>query len=146
MQVKTPNCGDRSKCPINALVELIGDQWSLLILRDMILNLKVRYSEFEESDEGVATNILSRRLSQMVENGLIEKHPDPKDGRAAIYLPTHQALSLIPLLLAAMAWSEIHRPATTRSDQIMEIYKSDPLAAAQRLTQRALGFRQEVLS
>ena len=146
MKVNSPDCGDRSDCPINAMVELIGDQWSLLILRDMLLQLKVRYSEFQESDEGVASNILSRRLSQLVEKGLIEKHPDPKDGRAAIYLPTPQALGLIPLLLAAMAWSETHRPETRRSDQIMDLYASDPLAATQRLTQRVLNFRQEVLS
>ena len=146
MKAKNTECGDRSHCPVNALVELIGDQWSLLILRDMLLQLKVRYSEFEDSDEGVATNILSRRLSQLIENGLIEKHRDPKDGRAAIYLPTPQALGLIPLLLTAMDWSQTHRPATTRSDQIMDIYQADPLAAAQRLTQRALKFRQEVLS
>lgn len=145
MQVKDISSGDRSECPINAVVEVLGDQWSLLILRDMILLLEARFSDFLRADEGVATNILSARLAHLAEYGLIEKHKDPKDGRAALYVPTEQALDLIPVMLAAMAWSDAHRSGTKRYELALNAYRADPKGAADMLAERARHHRKEIL-
>ena len=91
----------RSACPINALVESLGDPWSLLILRDVVLRRRFRYSEFQRSDEGIATNILADRLKRLVRDGFLERRPDPGDRRSSLFLPTERTLDLIPLLLAS---------------------------------------------
>ncbi|MEO0343818.1 MAG: helix-turn-helix domain-containing protein [Pseudomonadota bacterium] len=136
----------RSKCPINAVVEIVGDHWSMLILRDVLLQGRARYSDFHSSDEGVATNILSTRLMHLVGYGLLEKHPDPADGRASLYVATERAIDLIPMLLAAIVWSEKHAPDTVSYTELMALYQADPQLAVTRLSERARDFRQEILS
>lgn len=137
--------GLRSDCPVNAIVEVIGDQWTLLILRDMILLQRARYSEFRLAGEGVATNILATRLKHLAEHGLIEKHPDPADGRGALYFPTMRALDFIPVLLAALAWSDKHQPETLKYAELMAGYHADPHGMAAKLRDRALAFRRDSL-
>ena len=144
MKAKSARSAPRSECPINAAVEVIGDQWSLLILRDMLLKLQSRFSEFHRSEESVATNILSARLNHLAAHGLIEKLPDPNDGRAALYLPTEKAIDLIPVLLAAMAWSDAHAPQANRYPGLMKSLQTDPHGAAQQLADRVRQFRKEV--
>ncbi len=143
MQLKLTTCGTRSNCPINAVVEVLGDQWSLLILRNMLLLLHTRFSEFRASDEGIATNILGSRLNQFVAKGLAEKFPDPLDGRASIYLPTDRAIDFIPMLLAAIAWSDVHQPDADKHSDLMALYRSDPHGASARVAERARQFRKE---
>lgn len=143
MQVKNATSGSRSACPINAVVEVIGDQWSLLILRDMLIDHRTRYSEFRMADEGVATNILSAKLKHLSDYGLVEKFPDPQDGRASIYLPTERALDMIPVLLSAMAWSDKHQPDTSIPAEAMSAYHSDPQGVAALLRERAMQFGKE---
>ncbi|MEM0977023.1 MAG: helix-turn-helix domain-containing protein [Pseudomonadota bacterium] len=145
MKVKS-TAEKRSNCPVNAVVEILGDQWSLLILRDMLLQGRGRYSEFHGADEGVATNILSTRLSHLAGYGLIDKHPDPSDGRAAIYTATDRAIDLIPMLVAAIAWSDTHDPAARKYDDLMAAYRADPHATTAQLADRARQFRKELLS
>lgn len=137
--------GARSDCPVNAVVEVIGDQWTLLILRDMTLMQRARYSEFRLAGEGVATNILAARLKHLAEHGLIEKHPDPEDGRGALYFPTERALDLIPVLLAALAWSDTHQPDTQKYADLMGAYRGDPHRTADNLRARALAFKADAL-
>ncbi|MEL6960029.1 MAG: helix-turn-helix domain-containing protein, partial [Pseudomonadota bacterium] len=134
-----------STCPINAAVEVIGDQWSLLVLRDMLLQSKFRFSEFRRSDEGIATNILTARLARLQAFGLIEKHPDPDDGRGALYLPTERALDLIPVLLAAMAWSDAHQPGTAHFPGAVEGYNADPHAVSDLLKSKVRQEREALL-
>lgn len=130
MPGKTPL---RSNCPINALVESIGDPWSLLILRDVVLRRRFRYSDFQRSDEGIATNILAERLKRLVRDGFLERRPDPRDRRSSLFLPTDRTLDLIPLLFAAMAWSARHEPAAEIPAGVLEAYRADPLGTAARL-------------
>lgn len=144
MQSISGRSGKRSVCPVNAIVEIVGDQWSLLILRDILLLERSRYSEFRDADEGVATNILATRLKHLVDHGLIEKHRDPADGRGSIYLPTNRALDLIPVLLAMMAWSDTHQPDTKKYTELMAIYESDPRRAATLLRGRAQALRKQL--
>jgi len=98
----------RSTCPINYTLELVGDKWSLLILRDMVYFGKKTYGEFIDSDEGIARNILASRLVQLMESGLIMKTPHQNDGRRDIYRLTDKGLGLIPLLLEMADWGSRH--------------------------------------
>jgi len=123
----------RSACPINALVESVGDPWSLLILRDVVLRRRFRYSEFQRSDEGIATNILAARLKRLVRDGFLEKRADPGDRRSSLFLPTDRTLDLIPLLFAAMAWSARHEPTAEIPAGILEAYRADPLGTTAML-------------
>ena len=94
----------RSGCPINACLEMIGDTWSLLILRDVIYFGKRTYNEFLSSDEGIARNILADRLIQLQAKGLLAKRPHPEDRRKEIYEATQDGLDLVPLLLELAEW------------------------------------------
>src|ERR1700735_5144375 len=77
----------RSGCPLNASVEMLGDRWSLLIIRDMILAGARSYKQFLKGHEGIATNILADRLRKLVAYGIITTQKDPAAGRRRIYLP-----------------------------------------------------------
>ena len=94
----------RSLCPISQLLDLLGDRWSLLIIRDAVLFGKSRYSEFLAGDEGISTNILARRLKLLVTHGVLEKHPDPEDGKSFLYLPTDEGLALLPVIVEILRW------------------------------------------
>ena len=95
----------RSNCPVNFGLEMFGDKWSLLVIRDMIFWGKRTYGEFLRSDEGIATNILASRLSQLEENGILQKTPHSSDKRTDVYSLTEKGMDLIPLLVEIVAWS-----------------------------------------
>ena len=94
----------RSGCPINFCLEMIGDTWSLLILRDVIYFGKRTYNEFLASDEGIARNILADRLVRLQAKGLLTRRPHPEDRRKEIYEPTRDGLDLVPILLEMAEW------------------------------------------
>lgn len=96
----------KSHCPINFSVEMFGDKWSLLIIRDIVFWGKRTYGEFLNSDERIATNVLALRLVELEKKGLLLKTADPDDNRKAFYKLTEKGLDLIPLLLAMVSWSE----------------------------------------
>jgi DNA-binding HxlR family transcriptional regulator len=95
----------RSHCPVSLALEAIGDRWSLLILRDIIVRGKRRYQEFLRSEEGISTNILAERLARLEKQGLISKANDPADKRQFRYLPTQKALDLLPVIVEMARWS-----------------------------------------
>jgi DNA-binding HxlR family transcriptional regulator len=94
----------RSNCPINFSLEMIGDGWSLLILRDIVYFGKKTFNEFLASDEAIARNILADRLDQLQNKGLLKKRPHPEDKRKEIYELTDDGLELIPILLDMAEW------------------------------------------
>jgi DNA-binding HxlR family transcriptional regulator len=98
----------RSECPLNASVEMLGDRWSLLIIRDMMLRGFRTYKEFMECYEGIATNILADRLRKLVAYGIITAEPDPSDGRKLIYLLTAKGIDLAPVLTEMVLWAAGH--------------------------------------
>src|SRR5438477_4284605 len=95
----------RSGCPLNASVEILGDRWSLLIIRDMMLRGSRTYKEFLESHERIATNILADRLRRLEDDGIISSHRDPNDGRKLIYLLTEKGIALAPVLTEMVLWA-----------------------------------------
>ena len=97
----------RSECPITCALDVLGDHWSLVILRDLLLLRRRRFSELA-SEEGIASNILSDRLSRLEGHGLIRREVDVDDKRSRLVLPTEKSLDLIPLLLEFVVFGVDH--------------------------------------
>ena len=108
MPKKKPSPKWRSGCPLNASVEILGDRWSLLIIRDMMLRGFRTYKEFLDSYEGIATNILADRLRKLIAHGIIATQPDAADGRKLFYLLTAKGLDLAPVLTEMVLWAAAH--------------------------------------
>jgi DNA-binding HxlR family transcriptional regulator len=98
----------RSDCPLNASVEMLGDRWSLLIIRDMMLQGARTYKEFLDCYEGIATNILADRLQKLQAYGIIAAEPDPRDARKVTYLLTPKGIDLAPVLTEMVLWAAAH--------------------------------------
>jgi DNA-binding HxlR family transcriptional regulator len=96
----------RSECPISCSLDIFGDKWSLLIIRDMMFFQKSTYGDFLKSDEGIATNILASRLLSLEENNLIVKlnHPDSK--AKVLYKLTEKGIDLLPIIVEIQLWAE----------------------------------------
>lgn len=103
----------RSGCPINLSVELLGDGWTIVILRDIMFGNFRTYRELlTNSLEGIASNILADRLKMMVREGLLTKTPDPGHKQRAIFSLTEKAIQLVPLIVQLGAWGRRHLPVT----------------------------------
>lgn len=105
----------RSDCPIAATLDLIGDRWTLVVLRDVLLAHRYRFSQIA-AQEGIATNILMDRLDRLVAAGLLERRVDETDRRRRTYLPTEAAIGLIPVLVDLLVWGNAHTGATSKAD------------------------------
>src|SRR5207245_8046313 len=108
MPHKRPSPKGRSGCPLNGSVEILGDRWSLLIIRDMMLRGSRTYKEVRESYEVIATNILADRLRKLEAHGIITAERDPSDGRKLIYLLTAKGIDLAPVLTEMVLWAAAH--------------------------------------
>lgn len=95
----------KSHCPINFGLNSFGDKWALLILRDIIFRGKETFGDFLKSEEGFATNILTSRLDNFIDNGILEKQTAPEDARKDIYKMTQKGLDLIPMIFEIILWS-----------------------------------------
>jgi DNA-binding HxlR family transcriptional regulator len=105
----------RSECPLNASVEMLGDRWSLLIIRDMMLRGSRTFKEFLEGHEAIATNILADRLRKLVAYGIITTEPDPSDGRRLNYSLTAKGIDLAPALTEMVLWAAAHEDTGNQS-------------------------------
>ncbi len=105
----------RSGCPLNASVEMLGDRWSLLIIRDMMLRGSRTFKEFLGSYETIATNILADRLRRLEAYGIIAAMPDPSDGRKLIYQLTPKGIDLAPVLTEMVLWAARHEKTENRA-------------------------------
>jgi DNA-binding HxlR family transcriptional regulator len=103
----------RSGCPINLTLEVVGDKWSLLVIRDMIFGNRRHFRELlTKSEEGIASNILADRLKRLVEQGIVSKANDPSHKQKAIYSLTEQGIELLPVLAQMSVWGRKHLPVT----------------------------------
>ncbi|MGC1107666.1 MAG: helix-turn-helix domain-containing protein [Candidatus Acidiferrales bacterium] len=113
----------RSPCPLNASVEMLGDRWSLLILRDMMVWGFKTYKEFLASHEKIATNVLADRLRKLEAYGIIFSEPDPSDGRKLIYALTAKGIDLAPVLAEMVLWAARHEK--TGNQELIRQLKGD---------------------
>lgn len=100
----------RSECPISCSLEVFGDKWSLLIIRDLIFYQKSTYGDFLKSDEKIATNILASRLLSLEENGIIEKREHPDSKAKVLYRLTNKGIDLLPIIFEIHLWAEKYFP------------------------------------
>jgi DNA-binding HxlR family transcriptional regulator len=98
----------RSDCPLNASLEIFGDRWTLLVVRDLMFGGRCSYRDFLKSDEKIATNILAERLSRLEASGIVQKHRDPNDGRKINYRLTEKGIDLAPVLVEMIVWAARH--------------------------------------
>jgi DNA-binding HxlR family transcriptional regulator len=120
---KHNNLSRRSGCPLNASIEMLGDRWSLLIIRDMMLRGFRTYKEFLGCYEGIATNILADRLQKLLAYGIITAKPDSEDGRKLIYLLTPKGIDLAPVLTEMVLWAAAHED--TGNQALVQEMKKD---------------------
>jgi DNA-binding HxlR family transcriptional regulator len=99
----------RSGCPINLTLEMLGDRWSLIVIRDIMFGNRRRYGDLLRlSEEGIASNILADRLARLVTIGLLSRAADPTHKQKAIYSLTEASIQLVPLLAHMGAWGRRH--------------------------------------
>ncbi|PJJ07259.1 HxlR family transcriptional regulator [Flavobacterium sp. 1] len=96
----------RSECPLSCSLDVFGDKWSLLIIRDLIFYKKSTYNDFLKSAEGIATNILASRLKTLEENGIIEKSAHPDSKAKILYRLTEKGIDLLPIIMEVYIWSD----------------------------------------
>ncbi|MDX3926497.1 MAG: helix-turn-helix domain-containing protein [Shinella sp.] len=103
----------RSGCPINLTLEILGDRWSLIVIRDMMFGNRRHFRELlTKSDEGIASNILADRLKRLMEEGLITRSDDPSHKQKALYSLTEMAIALVPVFAAMGAWGRKFLPVS----------------------------------
>src|ERR1043165_2147223 len=107
----------RSGCPINLTLEVLGDKWSLLIIRDIIFGNRRHFRELlTRSEEGIASNILSDRLKTLVEQGIVTKADDPSHKQKSIYSLTEKGIELLPVLAQIGIWGRHNVEAFEKAD------------------------------
>ena len=115
----------RSNCPISCSLDIWGDKWSLLIIRDLMFSKKCRYTDFLKSEEGIATNILATRLQSLEENRIIEKIDDLEGKSKGFYKLTQMGIDLLPILIEIDLWSEKYFPIPDDIKTILIEVKKD---------------------
>ncbi len=106
-----PDLARRSPCPVACLLDIVGDRWTLLVVRDLILG-RTRFGEFSASPEGIPTNILSERLVRLQEHGLVEQVPVEEGAKRLQYQLTVKGKALRPVLAAMRDWGLKWEPGT----------------------------------
>jgi len=114
-------------------LDIVGDKWSLLIIRDIMMNGKNTYNEFLKSEEKIATNVLADRLAMLESAGILatEEHPDSK--AKIFYRLTHRGIDLLPILVELILWSDEHLPVAQAAKEFGKILKTDKEAIINRM-------------
>ncbi|MDB3905291.1 helix-turn-helix transcriptional regulator [Crocinitomicaceae bacterium] len=108
----------RCNCPITSAIDLMGDKWSLVVVKNMLLYNQKTFKDLSEASEHIATNILSSRLKSLEENGFITKTKPLNNKKTNIYLLTEKGLSLIPIIVELAIWGDanINRPSSQEAE------------------------------
>ena len=116
--VQVPTTDPRSYCPIHLSLEIFGDSWTLLVLRDMMFAGKRHFRELLQSDERISSNILADRLARLVDQGLLTKSEDPTHKQKAIYSLTEKSITLLPVIVQIGAWGSRWVPDARKLDGV----------------------------
>jgi DNA-binding HxlR family transcriptional regulator len=100
----------RSSCPIARALDFIGDKWTLVVLRDLIMARKRHFTELQAGNERIASNILASRLKLLKAAGMVTRRADPEQAHRVIYEPTEKALDLLPVLIELIRWGTKYDP------------------------------------
>lgn len=135
----------RCDCPITSALDILGDKWMLVIVKQMLIEGKETFKDFTESDEAIATNILSAKLKLLEEAGIVIKTKQPGNKKTNLYLLTDKGLALTPILVELATWSDSHLRdihPTIVNGESMELLRNDKAAFASAL----IGKYREKLS
>jgi DNA-binding HxlR family transcriptional regulator len=119
-----PRIRSRSGCPVSMSLEVFGDRWSLLIVRDLMVRGFRTFQDFTNSGEGIATNILADRLRNLVATGIIQAEEDPQDGRRVNYRLTEKGIDLAPVMLDLLIWGAQHENTGAPTSVIAEMARN----------------------
>ncbi len=138
--VEMRDAGPRSYCPINLSLEIFGDAWTLLVLRDMMFGGKRHFREFLHSDEGISSNILADRLARLVDAEVLTKVDDPTHKQKAIYSLTEKGIALLPIVVQIGAWGSRWVPDAKKLDlrarrEVRALQEGGPTAWAELMEQ-----------
>lgn len=124
----------RSDCPVSTSLDIWGDKWSLLIIRDLMFAKECTYGDFLKAPEGIATNILASRLEVLEENKMIEKleHPDSK--AKVLYRLTKMGIDLLPIMIEINLWAEKYFPIPADRKAMLKEVKKDKAAFIKSMT------------
>ncbi|SEJ37749.1 transcriptional regulator, HxlR family [Dyadobacter koreensis] len=100
----------RSTCPINYSVEIFGDKWMLLLLRDIMFNGKNSFLEFRASDEKISSAVLTEKLNILLNEGIVSKVTSPKNASKFLYLITDKGIELVPVMVEILKWGSRYNP------------------------------------
>jgi DNA-binding HxlR family transcriptional regulator len=113
----------RSDCPVHFALEVFGDAWSLLIVRDLMFKRRRTYTEFLRAEEGIATNILADRLVRLEQDGIIAR--DEKPGGGVSYRLTPKGIDLAPVMVEIIGWSAKHDARTAADKGFVRRLRND---------------------
>lgn len=104
----------RSGCPVSLGLDIFGDKWTLLVVRDLMFSGKRHFREIQGSEEGISSNILADRLKLLLDEGIITKADDPGHKQKVLYSLTEKGIALLPILMQISRWSYRYRPVGER--------------------------------
>ena len=119
------NLKKRSECPISSSLDIWGDKWSLLIVRDLMFSKQCTYGDFLKSDEKIATNILASRLQMLEENDVITKQEHPESKAKVLYKLTQKGIDLLPLMIEINLWADKYFTLPPERRVLLEEIKKD---------------------
>lgn len=131
----------RSDCPISNVLDIFGDKWTLLIVRDLMFKGKQSYGEFLNAEEKIATNILADRLQLLERSGIISKNTDPSHGAKFIYTLSKKGIDLLPMLVEMILWSAIYDAGTAADPAFIERARQDRYALLETIK---LGLKEKL--
>ena len=117
----------RSPCPVSCALDILGDKWTLLVVRDLIFRRKRYFGDFQNSPEKIATNILSDRLKKLEADGMVLRQPDPDHGCRIIYAGTEKCLDLVPTIMELIRWGAKHVPESNPHESLVQRFDQDPI-------------------
>ena len=126
----------RSDCPISCSLDVWGDKWSLLIIRDLMSAKACTYGDFLKSPEGISTNILAARLQMLEENNLIEKLAHPESKAKVLYKLTRKGIDLLPIIIEINLWAEKYFSTSAESKEILKEVKKDKVGFIKAMTKQ----------
>ncbi len=129
----------RCNCPFTSALDILGDKWMLVIVKQMLIEGKETFKDFTDSEEAIATNILSTKLKLLEEVGIIIKTKRPNNKKTSLYLLTDKGLALTPILVELAIWSDSYlrdiHPTIVNSEK-MELLRNDKTAFASALEEK----------
>lgn len=123
----------RSDCPISTALDIFGDKWSLLIVRDMVFKGLSTYGDFLNGGEKIATNILADRLTMLEVGGIIAKQKHPESKAKILYTLTSKGIDLVPALVEIIAWSEKYHEVHPQAKQFAKQLRKDKVAVVKQI-------------